>query len=53
MERLQYDPLMATKLVVLQLYGVALDMNPCSACTDLEAGLNHMQEDTVSDKSKC
>jgi hypothetical protein len=30
MERLQYDPPMATKLVVLQSCGVALDVNPCS-----------------------
>ena len=31
MERLQYDPPMATKIVVLQLCGVALEVNPCSA----------------------
>ena len=30
MEMLQYDPPMATKLVVLQSCGVALEVEPCS-----------------------
>jgi hypothetical protein len=30
-KKLQYDPPMATKLVVLQWCGVALGGNPCSA----------------------
>ena len=30
MERLQYEPPMATKWVVLQSCGVALEVNPCS-----------------------
>ena len=30
MERLQYDPPMATQLVVLQSCGVALEVEPCS-----------------------
>jgi len=30
LKRLQYDPPMATKLVVLQSYGVALEVELCS-----------------------
>jgi len=36
-ERLQYDPHMATKLVVLQSCGMALEVNPCSESTSLNS----------------
>ena len=42
MEMLQYDPPMATKLVVLQSCGVALEVEPCSEHQQLLHTIKHI-----------